>query len=88
MAIAQFLFISVGVLYEFDKVQGVYILLPFEEEEAHCSSWGHKCTHSAVDSSKRFKPWLTSYSYTKVVDGLKKHKQGIQLCYGVCNETK
>ena len=32
---------------------------------------------------------LTSYDYVKVIDELeKKHKQEIQLCYGVYNKTK
>ena len=89
MAIAPFLFILVTALCEFAIVQGVYILLRSQEEEAaHCSSWGHRWTHLAVHSSKRFRSCLTSYDYAKVVDEIKKQKQGIQLCYGVCNETK
>ena len=32
--------------------------------------------------------FLTSYDYATVIDELEKHKQGIQLCYGVCNKTK
>ena len=36
-------------------VPGVYILLSPQEEEVHSSSWGHRCTHSAAQSIKRFK---------------------------------
>ena len=58
LATAPFLFILVGVLSvcEFAMVPGVYILLWPQEEDVCCSSWGHRCTHSAAQSSKRFKP--------------------------------
>ena len=35
LAIASFLFILVGVIYEFAVVSGVYILLSPQEEEVH-----------------------------------------------------
>ena len=35
---------------------GVYIVLSPQEEEVYFSSWGHRCTHSAPHSLKRFKP--------------------------------
>ena len=48
-------------------VPGVYILLFPQEEEIHY------CTHSAVHSSKRFKPLFTSCYYAcKVVVELEK----------------
>ena len=58
LATAPLLFLLVGVLSvcEFAMVPGVYILLSPQEEEVHSSSWGHRCTHSAAHSSKRFKP--------------------------------
>ena len=37
-------------------VPDVYILLSPQEKAVHYSSWGHRCTHSAVYSSKIFKP--------------------------------
>ena len=37
-------------------VPGGYILLSPQEEEVNYSSRGHRCTHSAAHSSKRFKP--------------------------------
>ena len=46
---------------------GVYILLCPQEEEVHSSSWGHRYTHSAAQSSKRFKPFLVSNYYGKVI---------------------
>ena len=56
LAIAPFLFFLVSVICEFAMVPGVYILLSPQEEEVHYSSWaGHKCTHSAVHSSKKIK---------------------------------
>ena len=56
LAIAPFLFISIGVLCEFAMVPGVYVLLFPHEEEVHSSSWGDKCAHLAAYSSKRLKP--------------------------------
>ena len=55
---ALFLFISVDALsvFEFTMVLGAYILLCPEKEEVQPSSWGHRYTHSAAQSSKRFKP--------------------------------
>ena len=50
------LLILVGVYCEFAMVPGVYILLSPQEEEEQFLSWRHRCTHSAVHSSKRFKP--------------------------------
>ena len=58
LAIVPFLFIFVGIIYEFSMVPGKYLLLSPQEEEVHCSSWEHRCTHSAAYSSKRFKPLL------------------------------
>ena len=37
-------------------VSVAYIILSPQEENVHFPSWGHRCTHSAVQSSKRFKP--------------------------------
>ena len=59
LAIAPFLFILLGTLCEIALVPGVYILLPPQEEgeeEVQCSSSGYIFTHSAVHSSKKFKP--------------------------------
>ena len=56
LVIALFLFILVGVLYEFAMGPGIYVLLSPQEEELHSSSCGHTCTHSAAHSSKRFEP--------------------------------
>ena len=55
MAIASFLFILIGILWELAKVPGAYVLLSPQEEEVHTSSWKHRCTHSAAHSLKRFK---------------------------------
>ena len=39
-----------------------------QEEEVHTSSWGHRWyTHSAAQSSKRFKPLPVSNYYDKVI---------------------
>ena len=54
LAMAPFLFILVCILYEFAMVPGVYILVSPQEEEA--LFLGHRCTNSAVHSSRRFKP--------------------------------
>ena len=61
--------ISVGALSvcEFAMVPRVYILLCPQEEEVHSSSWGHGYTHSAAQSSKRFKPLPVSNYYGKVI---------------------
>ena len=69
MTTAPFLSISVGALpvCEFAMVPRVYILLCPQEEEVHSSSWGHRYTHSAAQSSKRFKPFLVSNYYGKVI---------------------
>ena len=56
LAVAPFLFILVGVIFEFAMMPDVYILWSPQEEEVHYSYWGHKFTHSATHSSKRFKP--------------------------------
>ena len=56
LAIAPFLFISWHPLRICYGVSGVYILLSPQEEEVHSSSWGHRCTDTAVHSTKRFKP--------------------------------
>ena len=74
LAIIPFLLILVGLLCEFDMVPGAYILLSPQEEEVRYSSWGQRCTHSAVHSSKRFKPCLTSYGYAKIIDEKKQIK--------------
>ena len=54
--IASFLFILVSILYEFNMVPSVYILLSPQEGEVHSPYWRHRCTHSAAHSSKVFKP--------------------------------
>ena len=56
LVIALFLFILVGVLYEFAMGPGIYVLLSPQEQELHSSSCGHTCTHSAAHSSKRYEP--------------------------------
>ena len=55
---APFLFILVGILSacEFAMMPGVYILQYSQEEEVHSSSCGHRYTHLAAQSTKRFKP--------------------------------
>ena len=69
---ASFLFIFLGVMFEFVMVLCVYILLSPQEEEVHHSSWRQWCTDSAAHSSKRFKPFFTSCYYSKVVVELEK----------------
>ena len=66
---APILSISVGALSvcEFAMVPRVYILLCPQEEEVHSSSWGHRYTHSAAQSSKRFKPLPVPNYYGKVI---------------------
>ena len=53
LAIAPLLFISVSVLSEFTILPDVYIL---PSPQVHSSSWGDRCTHVAVHSSKRWNP--------------------------------
>ena len=55
------LFISVSVLCEFAMLPDVYILLSPQEEEEHSFSWGNRCTHLAVHSSKRVKEIRNSF---------------------------
>ena len=76
LEIVSFLFILVGVLCKFTMVPGLYIFP--QAKEVHCSSRGHRVTHSAAH-------YITM---TMFLMNWKKHKQGIQLCYGVYNETK
>ena len=59
---ASFLLISVAALSvcQFAMVPGVYTVLFPQEEEVHSSSWGHGYTHSAAQSSKKFKPLSVS----------------------------
>ena len=66
---APFLSISDGALSvcEFAMVQRVYILLCPQKGEVHSSSWEHRYTHSAAQSSKRFKPLPVSNYYDKVI---------------------
>ena len=52
LAIAPLSFISVAILCEFAILPDVYILLSPQEEEAHSSSWGDRCTHLETHSSK------------------------------------
>ena len=56
LAIALFMFILVGILYEFAVVPGVYILLSPQEEKVYSSTWGHRCTQLVAHSLKRSKP--------------------------------
>ena len=56
LAIATFLFILGGVLYEFAMVPSVYILLSPQKEQVHSSSRWYKWTDSVARSSKRFTP--------------------------------
>ena len=42
-------------LWLYYAATGVFILLCPQEKELHSSSWGHRYTHSAAQSSKRFK---------------------------------
>ena len=83
LAIAPFPFILVSVFCEFAIVPGVYILLSSREEEVHfvhsSSSWHRQMYTLAAHSSKRFKSFLSSYYYGKIIVELGKHKQGIQL---------
>ena len=72
LAMALFLFILVGAFCEFAMVLGEYILLSSQEEEVHFSSWGHKCTHSAANSSKDLNPCLPLYCHPKVIVELEK----------------
>ena len=70
LATAPILFISAGILCEFDMVPGVYMVLSPHEEEVHSSSCRHRCTHS----SKRFKTLsaITLCYYGKVIVELEK----------------
>ena len=82
---APFLFISVGALSvcEFAMVPGVYIFLCPQEKNVLLFP-----THSAAQSSKRFKP-LPLYYYGKVIDELEKNTNNELNCvYGACNLTK
>ena len=88
LAIAPLLFILVDVLREFAMVPGVYILLSPQEEEVHYSSWGHRSTHSAAHSSKRFKPLSAIILLWEGSCWIGKNKQGILLCYSAYNLTK
>ena len=45
LAIAPFLLLFVGIIFEFAMVLGVYILLSPQEEEGHSSSWEHIQLH-------------------------------------------
>ena len=49
------LFQLMPCVFEFPMVPGVYILECPQEEEVHSSFWGYIYTHSAAQSSKRFK---------------------------------
>ena len=55
LAIAPFLFISVGILCEFAMALDVYILLTLRKKGAHFFM-RDRCKNSAAYSSKRFKP--------------------------------
>ena len=88
LAIAPLLFILVDVLREFAMVPGVYILLSPQEEEVHYSSWGHRSTHSAAHSSKKFKPLSAIILLWEGSCWIGKNKQGILLCYSAYNLTK
>ena len=72
LAIAPFLFIFVGIIFEFAMGPGGYIFVSPKEEEIHYSSQWRRCTHSAAHSSKRFKSLFTSCYYAKVVVDLEK----------------
>ena len=74
-----FLFISVGALSicEFSMVQGVYILLWPKRKRYTLRAQGHRYTHSAAQSLKRFKPfsvtillWQGHYKEFNCVCGL------------------
>ena len=65
----------------------VHFIAP-QEEEVHYSSWGYRYAHSAAHSSKRFEPLSGVILLCQGIVKLKKHKQQIQLCYVVYNETK
>ena len=79
LAIAQFLFILVGVLCVFSVVPGVYILLSHLEEKIHYSLKWSRCTHSAAHSLNIFKllsDIIRLYTKNKFSGG------------GIYNETK
>ena len=78
-------------------VSGVYILLSPQEEEVHSSSWGHRCTDTAVHSTKIFKPLsviiLPCQGYCLIEKKKKKEKKQQQkthkqLCYSAYNQNR
>ena len=89
LAIAPFLFILAGVLCEFAMVPVVYILLSHQEEEYTVFPMG---TDVHIQPHIHQEDWNLCFDITLLCQGYfwfgKKNKQGIQLCYGVCNETK
>ena len=88
LAIAPFLFILVGILYEFAMVPGVYILLSPQEEETSFFLRAQMYTFSST-SLKKIQTFVWHrLTKPKLLMNWKKHKQGIQLCHGVYNETK
>ena len=54
--IAPLPFVSVGILSEFDMLPDVYILLSPREDGVYSFSWGDRCTHLEVHSSKTLNP--------------------------------
>ena len=80
LAIAPFLFIFISIICEFTMVSGRYILLSSQKEEVHYSFWGHRCTHSAAYSSKRFKSLL---HHIKVVVEMEKNTNKKFSCFMV-----
>ena len=88
---APFLFVLFGALSAclFAMVSGVYILLCPQQEEVHSSSWGHRHTHSAAQSSKSFKPLsvaiLLWQSHCWIGENVNKE---FNCVCGACNLTK
>ena len=72
MTKATFAYFSWCPVCEFAMVLGVYISLCPQEEKVHSSSWGHKYTHSAAQSSKRFKPLPVTIVLWQVIVELEK----------------
>ena len=61
LAIAPLLLISVSILCELAMLPDVYIVLSFQEEEVHSSSWGDRCTHLEVHLSKKTEHFIYHY---------------------------
>ena len=89
LVIALLLFILVGVLCELPMVPCVQIFYcPLRKESYTIPPEGTDVHILQHTHQKDLKLYLTSSTMPRLLMNWKKHKQRIQLCYGVYNETK